>query len=265
MIRAWLDMSLAGIFLSLIGLYFGFTLCLALIVFRSPLKKHVMSVNGVVAPFFGSVAILFALLTGFLANDVSERNRRAPRAVETEAGEIHNLHTLSVASVSDMQSIRKAIRTYVASVVTDEWPLLDKGQTSPVTATAYDELLHEVSVPSIGKASGTAVQSAMLGSALRIGTTRYERIAISSDHTNDLKWLVVILLGLFTQVAIAVVHLERPRAFAASMIVFSSAVIVTLGIIALQEYPFNGAFRVSPTPIGQLLSLPETVPPRPLN
>jgi len=105
----------------------------------------------------------------------------------------------------------------------------------------------------------------MLGSALRIGTTRNERVAISSDHTNDLKWLVVILLALFTQVAIALVHLERPRAFAASMTVFSSAVIVTLGIIALQEYPFNGAFRVSPAPLAQLLSLPEAITPRPLN
>jgi hypothetical protein len=265
MIRAWLDLSAPGIFAVLIVLYFGFSLFLALIAFRSRLTRPIMSLNGVVAPFFGSVAILFALLTGFLANDVSERNRRAHRAVETEAGEIHNLHTLSVASASDMQSIRTAIKAYVASVVTDEWPTLDRGQTSPVTSAAYDELLHEVSVPSIGKASGSAVQSALLGSALRIGTTRNERVAISTDHTNDLKWLVVILLAFITQVAIALVHLERPRAFIATMTVFSCAVVVTLGIIALQEYPFNGAFRVSPTPIAQLLSLPEAVAPRPLN
>ena len=265
MIRAWLDLSTPGIFAALIILYFGFSLSLALIAFRSRLAKPVMSLTGVVAPFFGSVAILFALLTGFLANDVSERNRRAHRAVETEAGEIHNLHTLSVASVSDMQSIRTAIRAYVTSVVRDEWPAMDKGRDSPLTAAFYDDLLREVSNPSIAKASGPAVHSALLADALRIGNSRNERVAISTDHTNDLKWLVVILLALFTQAAIALVHLERPRAFAASMIVFSSAVVVTLGIIAMQEYPFNGAFHVSPAPLEQLLSLPETVPPRPLN
>ncbi len=265
MIRTWLDLPAPGIFAALIILYFGFSLSLALIAFRSRLTRPVMSLTGVVAPFFGSVAILFALLTGFLANDVSERNRRAHRAVETEAGEIHNLHTLSVASASDMQSIRTAIKAYVSSVVTDEWPAMDKGQTSPLTSAAYDQLLREVSNPSIAKASGPAVHSALLAEALRISTTRNERIAISTDHTNDLKWLVVILLGLFTQAAIALVHLERPRAFAASMTVFSSAVVVTLGIIALQEYPFNGAFRVSPAPLAQLLSLPEAITPRPLN
>lgn len=265
MIRAWLDLSAPGIFAVLIVLYFGFSLLLALVAFRSRLTRPIMSLNGVVAPFFGSVAILFALLTGFLANDVSERNRRAHRAVETEAGEIHNLHTLSVASASDMQSIRTAIKAYVASVVTDEWPAMDKGQNSPLTAAAYDELLHEVSNPSIAKASGPAVHSALLADALRIGSSRNERVAISTDHTNDLKWLVVILLAFITQAAIALVHLERPRAFIATMTVFSSAVVVTLGIIALQEYPFNGAFRVSPAPLVQLQSLPEAITPRPLN
>ncbi|MGL4439808.1 MAG: DUF4239 domain-containing protein, partial [Bosea sp. (in: a-proteobacteria)] len=79
MIRTWLDLSAPGIFAVLIVLYFGFSLCLALIIFRSRLTRPAMSLTGVVAPFFGSVAILFALLTGFLANDVSERNRRAHR------------------------------------------------------------------------------------------------------------------------------------------------------------------------------------------
>ncbi|HEX7792118.1 MAG TPA: DUF4239 domain-containing protein, partial [Afipia sp.] len=123
------------------------------------------------------------------------------------------------------------------------------------TAAAYDNLLHEVSIPSIAKESGQAVQTALLTAALRVGTARNDRLALSADHTNDLKWLVVIALGLITLVAIALVHLEKPRAFLASLIVFSTAAVVTLGILALQEYPFDGAFQVSPTPIRALQSL----------
>ncbi len=260
MIRAWLDLPAPGIFAALIILYFGFSLCLALIAFRSRLARPITSLTGVVAPFFGSVAILFALLTGLSRQRcqraqpprTSRGSRRKPVKFTTCIRSAwHRPRTCSPS--------RRAIKAYVASVVTDEWPAMDKGQTSPLTGAAYDELLHEVSNPSIAKASGPAVHSALLADALRIGSSRNERVAISTDHTNDLKWLVVILLALFTQVAIALVHLERPRAFAASMIVFSSAVVVTLGIVALQEYPFNGAFRVSPAPIAQLLSLPETI------
>ncbi len=257
MIRAWLDLSAPGIFVSLFVLYFGMTALLTVVTFCRPLARKVQSLGGIVAPFFGSVAILFALLTGFLASDVGDRNRQAYRTVQTEAGELHNIYTLSIAAVSDMRTIRTALKAYVNSVVSEEWPAIADGQTSPHTDLLYDGLLREVSVPSIAKASGNAVHSALLNATIRLGTARNERLALAADHTNDLKWIIVILLGLFTQVAIALVHLERPRAFVASLTLFSIAVVVTLGIIALQEYPFYGAFQISPAPIQALQSLNE--------
>ncbi len=255
MTRAWLDLSAPGLFAVLIVLYGGVTVLLALIAFRSRLKRPLQSLLGVVAPFFNAVAILFALLTGFLANDVSERSRQAVRAVQAEAGELRNIHTLSVASASDMRAIRAALKAYVASVVADEWPAMAEGRASPRTAAAYDGLLREVSVPSIAKSSGAAVHASLLSAAVRASTTRNDRLALASDHTNDLKWVVVLVLGVLTQAAIGLVHLDKPRAFLAALTVFSTAAVVALGIIALQEYPFNGAFQVANTPIAALQSL----------
>jgi hypothetical protein len=60
-----------------------------------------------------------------------------------------------------MRTIRAALKTYVNSVVTEEWPAMDEMRSSPTTAAAYDNLLHEVSVPSIAKDSGQAVHSAL--------------------------------------------------------------------------------------------------------
>ncbi len=255
MIRTWLDMSAAGIFLSLAALNFGMGLLLAALAFRSPLVRPVQSLTGVVAPFFNAVAILFALLTGFLANDIGDRGRQALRTVQTEAGELRNIYTLSVAAASDMQSIRAVLRAYVISVVMEEWPAMDAARPSLQTAAAYDSLLREVSQPALSKTSGPAVQSELLNATVRAGTARNVRLALASDHTNDLKWLVVIALGLFTQIAIGMVHLDKPRSFIAALALFSCAVVMTLGIIALQEYPFEGAFRVSPAPIAALASL----------
>ena len=149
MIRAWLDLSPAGIFAVLIVLYFGMPLLLAVLAFCPPFRRPIQSLGGVVAPFFNGVAILFALLTGFLANDVAVRGRQAYSAVHAEAGELRNVHTLSVASASDMRTIRAALKTYVNSVINEEWPAMDEMKTSPSTAVAYDHLLREVSVPSI--------------------------------------------------------------------------------------------------------------------
>jgi len=255
MIRAWLDMAPAGIFLSLMVLYFGTVALLAILAFRSPVRRQIHSLHGVVAPFFNAVAILFALLASFLANDVSERSRQALRTVQAEAGELRNIHTLSVASVSDMKAIRAALKAYASSIVVDEWPAMNQFKTSPRTAAAYDNLLREVSQPGLSKASGQTVHAAIVNATVHAGTLRNVRLALAGDYTNDLKWLVVIALGLFTQLAIGLVHLDRFRAFVASLVVFSGAVVIALGIIALQEYPFEGTFQVSPAPIETIQTL----------
>ncbi len=261
MIRAWLELPVAGVFLSLAILYFGMALLLTLVAFRSPLRRPLQHLNGVVAPFFGSIAVLFALLTGFLANDIGDRSRQAVRALQAEAGELRNVYTLSVASASEMSSIRRALKGYVASVIRDEWPAMDAGHHAPATDAAYDAMLHEVSDPTIARDSGNAVHAALMSATVRVGTARNDRLALSADHTNDLKWIVVLLLGLFTQTAIGMVHLERPRAFVATLTLFSTAVVVALGIIAMQEYPFHGVFGLKPEPMRYMLDLPEILPP----
>jgi len=272
MIRAWLDFNTFGIFATLMVLYYGAALILVFIAFRSPLRRRVQTLNGIVAPFFSSVAILFGLLTGFLASDVGERGRHAVRAMQAEASEIRNVYALSVAATSDMTDIRTALKVYVNSVLTEEWPLMMQDQPSPRTEVAYDDVLREVSDLNVGRDSGTPVQVALLAATIRAGTARSERLSISADQTNDLKWVSVLILGLLTQLALSLVHMERPRAMLTALTVFGSAAIVALGLIALQEHPYEGAFRVSKAPLEHLLTLPDLgpaaalpQPPKPTN
>lgn len=260
MIRAWLELNTFGIFATLCVVYYGVALVLVGLSSSPFLSTRLKSIHGIVAPFFSSVAILFALLTGFLANDVGDRNRQAVRAVQTEAGELRNVHTLSVASVSDMSSIRVALKAYVTSEVQEEWPAMLLGEKSPRTDVAYDSLLREISDPAITRDASTPVHAALMAAAVRANTARNDRLSLSTDQTNNLKWTSVLLLGLITQLALAMVHLERPRAMLAALGVFASGAIVALGIIALQEHPFEGAFRVAPTPLEHLLALSDAGP-----
>ena len=80
-----------------------------------------------------------------------------------------------------------------------------------------------------------------------------ERLAIAGDQTNQIKWLTVFALGALTQIAIGLVHLERPRAQLAALALFSLAVVVVLGLIAMQEQPFAGAVQVSSAPLQEFL------------
>ena len=130
---------------------------------------------------------------------------------------------------------------------------------SSKTDAALAALLRELSDPKIATEAGQAVHSALLSTALRVRDARADRLALASDRTNNVKWTTVLILGLLTQIALAFVHLERPRAQVASIALFSVAAVVALGLIALQEQPFDGALRISSAPLQELLKA--TAPP----
>jgi hypothetical protein len=256
MIEAWLDLPTAGVFAILIAFYTAAGTAIACLAFGRAYSAKVRRLDGVVAPFFGAVALLFALLTGFLAADVADRNRQAARAVQVEASELRAVFMLSIAAPSDTRDIRAAWTGYVNAVVTDDWSAMKRGEQALSAGVAYDKLLREVLDPRIASEAGPAPHAALLNATVRAGTARSDRLAIATDRTNDLKWAVVLLLGVVTQIAIGIVHLQKRNAHIAALATFSLAAVIALGLIALQEHPFAGDVHITPTPLQDLLNLP---------
>ena len=256
MIETWLDLPTAGLFAVLALFYAATGAVIAWMSFGALLGPRMRKFDGVVAPFFTAVSILFALLTGFLASDIADRNRQAARAVQTEAGELRNIYLLSVASASDMHEIRTALADYARAVVNDEWPAMAENRPAPSASAAYDVLLRGVSDPVITREASASVHGALLNATVRAGTARSDRLALAADRTNDVKWVMVLILGVMTQVAIGVVHLQKSKAQGAALAVFSLAAVIALGMIALQERPFAGDLRIAPGPLADILKLP---------
>jgi hypothetical protein len=256
MIQAWLDLSLGGIIGVLAALFAASGLLFTWLVFHSPLRKPIHRRRGLVPAYFGAIAILFALLTGFLAADIGDRNRHATHALQTEAEALTSIHALSVASASDMAAIRDAVRSYARSVRDDEWTLIGMGTGgSPKTQAALTTLMQMIADPRVARDAGEAVHAALVTLSLRAAGARADRLSLGADRTNDLKWFTVLFLGLMTQVAIGLVHLDKPRANALALTIFSIAAVVALGLIAEQEYPFEGALQISKTPLENVLRL----------
>jgi hypothetical protein len=229
---------------------------IAWLTFGRSFSAKVQKLDGVVPPFFGAVAILFALLTGFLAADVADRNRQASHTVHAEAGELRTVLMLGAAAPSDTASIRVAWISYVKAIVGDDLPAMERGEQAASAGAAYDNLLREVVNPKIANEAGPAVHTALLNATVRAGNARSERLALATDRTSDLKWAVVLLLGVVTQISIGLVHLHKRGAHIAAMATFSLAVVIAHGLIALQEHPFAGDVRIAPAPLQELLTLP---------
>ncbi|MCW3476639.1 bestrophin-like domain [Limobrevibacterium gyesilva] len=249
MIEFWLGLPGVLIFAALFVFYAATAAAMSWVAFGSPWRVATQSLKGIVGPFFASVGILFALQTGFLGNEVATRNRLASQAVVAESAAVARVHALSVASASDMAGIRAALQGYVDAVVNDEWSRMSAQMRSERAEAAITGLLQEVSDPRVAADAGQAVHVALLNAVVQVGAARSDRLALASDSTGELKWLSVLVLGVITQLGIALVHLERVRAQVAALAVFSAGAIVVLSLIALQEVPFAGAVQVSPGPL----------------
>jgi hypothetical protein len=248
---AWLALPIPLVFASLIVFYGGTAVLLVWLSFRSPLSGLIQSCKGIVAPFFGSTAIIFGLLIAFLSTDIWDRNRQAERIVLTEADTLIALNSLSAASGSENKTLRTAIRAYVRAVVDDEWPHMALQERSAKTDAALDALLRNVAQP--GAASDFGVQRTMLEMALRIRAAHEDRLVLSNDRTVVTKWIAVFLLALITQIAIAAVHLEKPRPQLAALLIFTLAAVSILGLLAIHEAPFEPPVFVPPGPIIEVL------------
>ena len=248
---AWLALPVPALFASLFAFYLFTAAIMVWLCFRSRLSKRIQSFKGVVAPFFGATAIVFGLLVAFLSNDIWERNKQAERIVFTESDTLVALYSLSVASGSDNKSLRSAIRGYVHAVVEDEWPRLAVQKRSPQTDAALNAILREVALP--GTSKNVAVERTMLDMALKIRAAHEDRVVLSNDRTVATKWAAVLLLAIVTQIAIAVVHLEKPRPQAAALFIFTLAAVSVLGLLAVHEAPFEPPVFVPPGPIIDVL------------
>lgn len=247
MLGFWLEQPIWLMFLILAA---GFLLVVALIhaaSFSPWTRGHATRLEGVAASYFSAPAVLLALLTGFVANDTWERQRQASRVVQSESDDVLAVQDLAVAAASDTTAIRRALRLYVQAVVTDEWPRMAQGRASGNAADALGALLREVADPRIATEAGAPAQSALLGSVLRIRGDRGERLSINQHRVDDTKWLALLILGVLTQMAIGIVHLDRPRAQLAALAIFTAGLISTLGLVAVHEWPFDGPAAIRPT------------------
>lgn len=139
------------------------------------------------------------------------------------------IQAISIATVTDMEDIRAAVRLYAETLVQDEWPRMRDQESSAKAGQALLSLLGRISNPQISSNAGQAAQTALLDAVLKLRSARDDRLALSGDQTDRTKWAAVLFLALITQVAIGIVHLERPRAQLAALSIFSTAVVITLG------------------------------------
>ena len=224
-----IDSLTAGLIVT--ALPFVSALLLVMAVRIPRVSDWVQSYADVVAPFFVSVGLLFSLFVSFLMYDIWIRGQdyadSHQRSWELEAGALNTLRHFATAVGSVGDGVQDAIAEYSrASVQQSQSP------EDPTLETRIDRQLQELidtifAVKTTDPRAGF-VRAEMLRAFRSIVDARAERAIGPSDQLRLLKWSVVLILGVLTQVSLIAVHVVHPRAISASVTIFTLAFAVCM-------------------------------------
>jgi hypothetical protein len=194
------------------------------------------------------MGLLFGLIVGFLAAQVWTDAGNAQEAVNREASALRSAVILARTFPGEPENRMDAlIRRYIRDANDVEWPAMAHQRA---TLTAIPAPLAQGLQLAIGLSPRTdgqrAAQRELIDSLQSALDARRQRIILSESSVNWVTWAGVVLVALLTLIAIAFVHCDNRLTAALTMGLFTSAVAVSLILIAAQQRPFSGEFAVRP-------------------
>ncbi|HEX3234908.1 MAG TPA: hypothetical protein VHR41_11970 [Gemmatimonadales bacterium] len=217
--------------------------------------------GGILSP----MAILFALLIGFLAAQVWGDLDRANTAVNREASALRGVVLLASDFPGEPEArIRELVRRHIQEAVTQDWPAMSRGNATlrlvPASLTEALRLTLALDPKSEGNVAAQREMIASLESALE---ARRLRIVLSHSSINWVKWTALLMQAALTMVTIGLVHSDNRMANRIIMGIFATSVGVAVTLVASHSRPFAGQISVRPTVL--LNVMPETGPAAPLH
>jgi hypothetical protein len=187
------------------------------------------------------LGILFALLVGFIAVEVWSNFDKAKAAVATEASALRAVVLLAGAYPDEERMrIYGLINRHIDESVNKEWPeMVQHRVTLAALPTALIEALHDTLALKPADDSQRAAQPEMVKEIHTALDARRQRIVISESALGTVKWVGILLQGLCTLVAIAMVHSDNRLALAITLTLFATGIALSVLLIAAYSRPFT--------------------------
>ena len=131
---AAIDATLATILVGGVILLVAVLLAVSGLIFvqhRVPLELRQLH-NGLTGVLYGALSVTFGVIIGFSAYLVLNKYTTSQTTVANEAGGVRALYHLAGQFPEPQRDqIQDLTKSYARAVVDEEWPLLEKGQSSP--------------------------------------------------------------------------------------------------------------------------------------
>jgi Protein of unknown function (DUF4239) len=231
------------------------TLAIYALVMRLAGSERAESLQALSPGMLPPMGILFALIVGFLAVGVWGNVDRAQEAVSDEASALRSAVILSDDLPADLRArMRALIGRQIDDAVNDEWPAMreQRATLSSVPAPLAEALHLTLRLDPQG-ATETATQRELVTSIQDALAARRERIFLSQEDINAVKWLGLLALAALTLCGIGLVHSGNRTTTRLAMGLFAVAVAVVVTMLAAENQPFAGQLGIDPDLLEQIL------------
>lgn len=196
------------------------------------------------------VAAYIGILIAFAGVQVWQDFSDAQNAVHREAASASELYRDLATYGPETLSARHELRTYVTSIVTDEWPLLPQGKASQRTDVQLFRLFEAIGKVRPKDNRDTTIYTGAFSTLNDLVGLRRDRLIHSESGMPLILWIV----GLFGSVLIvAYTATFKPSRTNVMMI---SGISLALGLVFLfiliVDRPYMGEFSVSSAELAQL-------------
>ena len=198
-----------------------------------------------VGPYFASISTLFALFLAFHGASIWSNKAQAQRAYVDAGTAIKRLDDMLSPNQLDLSGPRSSLQRYVRYVFRDEWRKTRNTRASERAEYAFRELQQRIAAASAQLPAFSAGQlSGLLNDVAR---TRADRLWVGGNHTEAISWVAVLVLGLFTHLAIASIHFDKPRAGAIALGLLSCTTTVAYWSLGIVDDPYRLMDNLDPS------------------
>jgi CHASE3 domain sensor protein len=209
------------------------------------------------AGMLSPLGTIFGFLVVFLAVQVWNDSQRAHEAVLHEAGALRTAVVLaSNLSSHEEARIDALIARHIQECANRDWPAMAHQRADIVSVPAALTEALRVALTEVPTTEGQMTSQRELARSLEEALqARRERIIISQQSINWVKWAALGVEALLVLVTIGMVHCDHGATAAVAMGIFATAVATAALLIASHSRPFTGQISVSPQVLWQVMPM----------
>lgn len=224
------------LFVAFVGLVPLFTGWLCYWIAMRPRAIAIFNPKDLQTSYLGALTLPFALFLAFMVSDIWTRENRYAQTVLQEVQKLDAMLDVARVCGPACAPVDTAVNVYARALSEYEW---DEGwiYPHPDVSRTFDALIGTITAAEADTTVASHIRSTLLSGQIELRRLRTDRYFILHADLAPHRWLVVLMLGLLSQIGLAALHVGKRPQLVLGMVTFSIAFAVTLCYTVALAWP----------------------------